>query len=136
MKKFYLLLLLFTGCSKDFLKPYDDRIEGGTWSLYDVKSVGIGSGYNLPLTTGKFQFFGSGDLEYVDADGNVYQGSWDIRKRNTGEEVLRQLHVTMVDFNTQRVISETFDDMQFTGTDKFKAFIYTAGRTYTFKFKR
>ena len=33
MKKFYLLsvpfmLLLFTGCSKDFLKNYEDRLEG------------------------------------------------------------------------------------------------------------
>lgn len=141
MNKFYFLLLpaavfLAAGCSKDFLKRYDDRIEGGTWTLYDVKSAGVGSGYGLPLTTGYFTFFSSGDLDYVDGQGNTYEGSWDIRKEYFDDQTRRQLQITVVDFNNQRVLTETFDDMQFTGTDKFRAFVYNGGRTYTFKFKR
>ena len=138
MKKLYLLLLpaLLMGCSKDFLKPYDDRIEGGTWELYDVNSFGIGGGYSLSFTNGKFRFFDNGELEYTDADGNLYEGSWNIRKEYVGDETTRQLIITAVDFASQRVVSETFDDMQFTGTDRFKAFIYGGSRTYTFKFKR
>jgi len=138
MKKLYLLLLpaLLMGCSKDFLKPYDDRIEGGTWELYDVNSFGIGGGYSLPFTNGKFRFFDNGDLEYTDADGNFYEGSWNIRKDYVGDETTRQLIITAVDFASQRVVSETFDDMRFTGTDKFRAFVYAGSRSYTFKFKR
>jgi hypothetical protein len=141
MKKLYFLLLpalfiLAAGCSKDFLKPYDDRIEGGTWELYDVKSFGVGGGYSLPFTTGRFKFFGNGELEYTDGQGNLYEGSWNIRKENYSDETLRRLIITAVDFNSQHVLSETFDDMQFTSTDRFKAFVYAGARTYTFKFRR
>jgi hypothetical protein len=141
MKKNYLLLfpvlcILAVSCSKDFLKSYDRRIEGGTWELYDVNSFGIGGGYSLPFTSGRFRFFDDGQLEYTDNQGNFYEGSWNIRKEYRNDETLRQLIITAVDFQTQQVLSETFDDMMFTGTNRFKAFIYTGGKTYTFKFKR
>ena len=55
MNKHYTLILLLAfslaACSKDFLKPYEDRIEGGTWELHDVDRRGIGGGYD-PLFTG------------------------------------------------------------------------------------
>ena len=141
MKKLYLLLfpllfMLAAGCSKDFLKSYDDRLDGGTWTLNDVNSIGIGSRYSLAFTSGSFQFFDNGQLEYVDGQGNLYKGSWNIRKEYLSDGTRRQLHISAVNFQTQEVISEIFDDMQFTGTNRFKAFIYAGTRTYTFKFKR
>ena len=141
MKKLYFLLLpicflFFTGCSKDFLKRYEDRVEGGSWELYDVNSFGIGGGTTLNVTSGRFTFLGGGQLEYRDNDGNLYQGTWDIRKEYYTDQTVRQLHIYAVDFTNQRVVSEVFDDMQFTGTNRFKAFIYANTRTYTFKFKR
>jgi hypothetical protein len=141
MKKIYLLLfpalcILAVACSKDFLKSYDKRIEGGIWELYDVNSFGIGSGYSLPFTSGRFRFFDNGEMEYEDNQGNLYRGSWNIRKEYRSDETVRQLHVTAVDFQTQRVISETFDNMVFTGTNRFKAFVYAGAKTFTFKFKR
>lgn len=140
MKKLYLLLfpalLLAAGCSKDFLKPYDDRIQGGTWQLYDINSLGIGGGYDLVFTGGSFHFLSGGRLEYIDDQGNLYEGSWNIRKEYRDDDTRRQLNITVVDFQTRELISEVFDDMQFTGTDKFKAFIYAGSRTYTYKFKR
>jgi hypothetical protein len=141
MKKLYLLFLpllfiIAAGCSKDFLKHYDDRIEGGTWTLQDVNSFGLGSRYSLAFTSGSFRFLDNGELEYVDDQGNLYQGSWNIRKEFLPEQTRRQLHVSVVNFQTQELMSEIFDDMQFTGTDRFKAFIYAGSRTYTFKFRR
>jgi hypothetical protein len=141
MKKIYFLLLpalfiLAAGCSKDFLKSYDERVEGGTWELYDVNSFGIGGGYSLPFTNGRFRFFDNGDLEYTDNQGTVYEGSWNIRKEYINDQTLQQLIITAVNFQTQDVISETFDDMWFTGTNKFKAYVYAGSKTYTFKFKR
>jgi hypothetical protein len=128
--------VLFAGCSKDFLKSYDDRLEGGTWTLYDINSVGIGSRNNLAFAGGSFRFLDHGELEYVDNQGNVYEGSWNVRKEYLPDQTRRQLHITAVNFQNQEIISETFDDLEFTGTNRFKAFIYASSRSYTFKFRR
>jgi hypothetical protein len=140
MNKHYTLILLlafsFAGCSKDFLKPYEDRVEGGTWELHDVDRRGIGGGYDPPFTGGRFNFFSGGELTYIDAAGNVYEGSWSMRKYNGSEGRVRQLSVTAIDFTNNRVLTENFDDMQFSGTDRFRAFVYTGNRTYIFRFKR
>lgn len=140
MNKHYTLILLLSftlaGCSKDFLKPYEDRIEGGTWELHDVDRRGAGGRYDPPFTDGRFNFFPGGQMTYTDHAGNLYEGSWTMRKYNYGDDRVRQLSVTVIDFTNNRVITENFDDMQFTGTNRFKAFVYVGNRTYVFRFKR
>jgi hypothetical protein len=142
MKKHYTIILLLAliqfGCSKDFLKPYEERIEGGTWELHDIDRQGIGGGYDPRFTGGRFQFFSGGELEYTDQAGNFYEGSWNMRKYNGGPDGdrVRSLTITAIDFTNNRVLTESFDDMQFSGTDRFRAFVYTGNRTYVFRFKR
>jgi hypothetical protein len=145
MKKIYLAFLftliamaflLVAACSKDFLKSYDRRITGGTWELYDINNIGIGSRYSSPFTSGKFTFESSGDVTYVNDQGDVYIGSWDIRNYWQDDDNRQTLFISVLNFQNQDVITEYFDDMQFTGTNRFKAFVYSGGRTYTFKFKR
>jgi hypothetical protein len=139
MKKIYLAflsLLILAGCSKDFLKSYDRRITGGTWELYDVNNFGIGSRYDARFSNGKFTFEPWGDVTYINDQGEVYTGSWDIRQSWQGDNRLQTLYISVINYQTQQMISEYFDDMQFTGTNRFKAFVNTGGRTYTFKFKR
>ena len=141
MKKLYFTIipvafLLLSGCSKDFLKSYDRRITGGTWELYDINNFGIGSRYNARFTNGKFTFESSGDVTYVNNQGETFTGSWDIRDYWQGDSRMQTLYISVINYQTQQMISEYFDDMQFTGTNRFKAFVNTGGRTYTFKFKR
>ncbi|HEU4471197.1 MAG TPA: hypothetical protein VFR58_08945 [Flavisolibacter sp.] len=152
MKKFYpfiLLLLVSAGCSKDFLERYDDRIVG-TWNLTDVDRIGGGSTSNLPLREGRFTFEESGSLQYVAGNGNIYTGQWNIDKRwitgdcftdgdgntNCNDRQARTLEVSMVDFSTQDVISEYFDEIVFTGSNRFKAYVRSGFRTYVFYFRR
>lgn len=148
MKKIYsltllLAVLLLSRCSKDFLKRYEERIEG-TWELVDVDRAGIGGGSgSFAFTNGRFTFSENGDLEYVSPPGQVYQGSWDIRHDWVGGQCddcddrrVRSLHITAVDFANQDVRSEFFNEMVFTGTNRFKAYIYSGVRTYVFRFRR
>lgn len=153
MKKLYslstlfVMLLLFTGCSKDILKPYDDRIEG-VWELTDVDKVGFGS-TNLDFTGGRFTFYGNGRLEYEDGYGGFYEGRWDIRKRNIPDcyideygnsmcdsRYVRTLSMNVTDFANHDMRTEFFDEIVFTGTNRFKAYLYDGNRTYVFRFKR
>ena len=141
MKKLYLAIfpvafLLFAGCSKDFLKSYDKRIVGGTWELYDINNFGLGSRYNPAFTSGKFTFESGGQATYTTNTGEVYEGSWDIRYDYQQDTRIQSLFVTVINFRNNDVLSEFFDDMQFTGTNRFRAYIYSGGRTYTCKFKR
>ena len=155
MKKFYFLILLFPtllslGCSKDFLKRYEDRIEG-TWQLTDVDRIGWGgSTSGLNFRDGLFTFSDNGGLEYVSTSGQVYQGSWDMRRdwvrdrcytnedgyNKCDDRYVRSMQVTAVDFTNQDIRSEYFDEIIFTSTNRFKAYIYTGSRSYVFRFKR
>src|SRR5688572_7275457 len=113
MKKLYLTLipitlLVMAGCSKDFLKSYDRRIVGGTWELYDVNSFGIGGGDRPNFSSGRFTFESSGDVTYTNNDGEVYEGSWDIRRDWQQDTQVEGLFITVVNFQTQDVISEYF----------------------------
>jgi hypothetical protein len=129
-------LLMVAGCSKDFLKPYEDRIEGGTWELHDIDRRGIGSSYDPQFNGGRFNFYDGGELYYVDQAGNEYEGSWNIRKYDSEQGRVRTLTITAIDFQNQRVLTENFDDMEFTGTDRFRAYVYSGGKTTVFRFKR
>lgn len=154
MKQFYslsfsslLLLFIFSSCSKDFLKPYDERIIG-TWRIDEIDTRGIGSGSRtLPFNEGVLSFYEDGGLVYV-RQGQTYQGSWDLRKinrttncttnngSNTCTERVQVLQLTAVDFAAQNVRTEYFDDIDFTGTDSFKGFIHSGAKTYVVKFVR
>lgn len=140
MKKIYsltiLLVFLCCSCSKDFLERYDKRIVG-TWRITDVNRVGIGGGYsNLPFQSGAFTFFDNGSLDYTNESGTLYKGTWDIDRRYTDDHTHYQLEVTAVDFAGQHILSETYDDMNFSGTNRFKARIYAGLRTYVTHFRR
>ena len=142
MKKLYtfsiLLLVLFlnNSCSKDILKAYEDRIIG-TWELEDVNRVGFGgdSG-NLPFRHGVFVFSNNGALTYTEPGGAVYSGSWDIERATYEDRVVRSMHITAVNFATQEVRSEFFEEINFTGTNKFKAYIRQGLHTWLFHFAR
>lgn len=155
MKKIYSLTFLLTtlllaGCSKDFLKRYEKRIEG-TWQLTDVDRLGFGgSTSGVTFSDGLFTFSENGELEYVSTSGQLYQGSWDIRRDwvsgqcytdengnyQCDDRDARSLHITAVDFTNQDVRSEFFNEIIFTGTNRFKAYIYSGTRSYVFRFRR
>jgi len=149
MKKIYstllipLSLIIFTGCSKDVFKNYEERIEG-TWRLDDVDRIGFGNA-SLTFTEGRFTFMEPGKLEYTDRFGCLYQGSWEIRKQtirgncdngDCNDRNVNTLSITAIDFGTRDVKTEHFDDVKFTATDKFNAYIYLNSTTYVFKFRR
>jgi hypothetical protein len=50
--------------------------------------------------------------------------------------VVRTFQITAVDFNTQQVRSEFYDDMQFRGTNHFVATINTSFRSFVTHFRR
>jgi len=155
MKKIYsfaLLLLLsfsFFNCSKDFLKPYEDRIIG-SWRISDIDSRGWGSSRNLPFREGIFAFAEDGKLTYTNAAGRIYSGSWDIRKeynrgncqtddngnRQCDDKRVQKMQLTAVDFAAQEIKTEYFDDIDFTNTNRMKAYIYSGSRTYVYYFIR
>jgi hypothetical protein len=75
----FLLFIILTGCSKDFLKRYDKRIIG-TWKVTDIDGYGLGGSLSLPFPEqGIFTSSDDGQLTYS-YSGTTYQGSWDIRK--------------------------------------------------------
>ncbi len=141
MKKVYITVialsfLFFLGCSKDFLKSYEHRIVG-TWTITDVNRVGIGGNTNnLPFKQGTFNFNDDGSMIYTNASGDVYKGSWDIRKKWTDDKHTQSLQITAVDFVSQNVLTEYYDDLNFTGTNHFKANIISGSHTYVTHFRR
>ena len=141
MKKIYITVIAFSlfilfGCSKDFLKSYEHRIVG-TWTITDVNRVGIGgSTNNLPFKQGTFIFNEDGSLSYTNLSGAVYQGSWNIRKKWVDDKHIQSLQVTAVDFVSQNVLTEYYDDLNFTGTNRFKANIVSDFHTFVTHFRR
>ena len=142
MKKIYstsllISFLFFSGCSKDILKSYDERIIGD-WQITEVNRVGFGGNTdNLPFKDGTFTFKSDGSLTYTNSTGAVYKGSWEIvKKRYDEEDVRRSLQITAVDFTNQNFLSEYYDDMNFTGTNHFKANIIKNFHTYVTHFRR
>lgn len=144
MKKIYTLVfvlsvLLLAACSKDFLKAYDDRIIG-TWQITDVDKFGIGgSTNNLPFTNGSFSFMKDGTMTFTSSSGEIFKGTWDIQKKVINDDdgsVYHSLQITAVNFNTQEVLGEYYDDINFTGTDHIKARIFSGAHTYVTHLKR
>ena len=139
MRKFYIPLLasflLLSGCSKDFLKSYDERIVG-TWKIIDIDRLGFNGADNLPFREDDvFIFSETGGLAY-EQDGQTYEGSWDIQRKHNDDNEQKALHITAVNFTNQQVRSEYFNDMQFTNTNRFTAFINYNTRMYVYRFLR
>lgn len=134
------LLVVFSGCSKDFLKRYEKRITGGTWELYKVKTSGWGSNYDPVFLDGRFTFDDDGHVMYTDNAGTIYHGEWDIRRHSyydgNNQRSVKALYMTVTSTLSQDVLAEFYDEMQFTGTDRFCAYIYDRGRQYNFYFRR
>ena len=140
MKKIYFSFIipvfLLSACSKDFLKPYDDRIVG-KWRISDVDRVGIGGSTDqLSFREGEFVFNEDGSLVYVNVSGDTLNGHWDIQKRTIHEETIRTLQLTAIDFNSQVMKAEFYDDMQFRSTDHFVGKVQQTLRTYVTHFRR
>lgn len=134
-------IILIGACSKDFLKSYDRRIIG-TWRITDVNRLGLGGDTgDLPFTDGTFTFYENGSLDYTKAANIIFKGTWDIRKKrnynnNDNASQSNSLQITAVDFTTQHLIGEYYDDINFVGTDHFKAKIISNFHTYVTHFRR
>jgi hypothetical protein len=143
MKKIYVLGIVFSlgllyGCSKDFLKSYDKRIIG-TWRISAVNRVGVGGGGdidNLPFHSGFVTFYENGTLDYTNSANILFKGTWDIVKKRRDDQTFRSLQITAIDFANQVVLSQYYDDMNFVGTDHFKANIISNFHTYVTHFRR
>lgn len=140
-KKFTLLvfisLILLAGCSKDFLKKYDKRIIG-QWHISDIDRHGFGGDIAyLPFQEGgNFDFRDGGVLIYTDDNNHTYNGSWDIIKKHIDQETIRSLEISVNDFVNQQTLFENYDDMNFVGTDHFKAKSFSGLHTYVTHFRR
>lgn len=154
MKKLYIMLLttiiFLSSCSKDFLKSYENRIDG-EWRLTDIDRRGIGSSRPMPLQVGDNFIFGEdGSMLFTRNTGETYDGTWDISRDyipggcytdENGSYIcdnrrVKTLTIAGIDFTNQDYFSLHFDEMVFTGTNRFKAFIYEGGKTYVFRFRR
>lgn len=133
---FILCFVVLTSCSKDFLKKYDKRIVG-TWRITDVDRYGLGGNIdNLPFTDGTFTFFDDGNLTYVNTANITFQGHWDIVKKTIDDQELHSLQITAVDYTGMEALSEYYDDINFVGTDHFKARAISGFHTYVTSFRR
>jgi hypothetical protein len=129
-------VFLLSGCSKDVLKRYDDRIVG-SWRVADVKRYGIGGSVSrLPFNGGTFNFNPDGTLTYVSEANISYKGRWDIEKVIREDNMVHRLQVSAVDFTTQEILSQYYDDMNFIGTNRFNASINLSYNTYVTQFRR
>ncbi|MEO8413681.1 MAG: hypothetical protein ABI472_08475 [Ginsengibacter sp.] len=140
MKRIYTAMVasvfIFSGCSKDFLKSYDNRIVG-IWSITDVNRIGFGgSTSDLPFTSGIFTFYDNGSLEYTNSANVLFKGSWDIVKKIQGDQHVKSLQITAIDFTNQQVFTQYYDEVNFTGTNHFKATINSGFHTYVTHFRR
>lgn len=133
---FLVLAFLFTGCSKDVLKSYDKRILG-TWKIIDRDRFGFNGADALPFKEDDLLTFGEDGALTVERAGSTFEGSWDIQRITNGDdEEHKALHLTAINFDEQQVRSEYFNDMAFTGTNRFKASINYNTRVYVYRFLR
>jgi len=132
----FLFLLLSFSCSKDFLKPYEDRVVG-KWTLIDVNRQGfVYNSNSLPFTSGTFEFFQSGQLTYTDPQQTVYTGNWTIEKRYNGEDWVQSMTLAVFDPVSLKNIAEYYDDITFTSTNRFTAAVRRSFGTYITVFRR
>jgi hypothetical protein len=117
----------------------------------DVDKSGIGGSIsNQTFQYGQFTFEENGSVSYTLPSGTLYEGGWDIHKGRTTNncstdsdgnsqcdtEVFQELYISVTDPVSQDVKNERFDDIHFTSSNRFKAYIYSDFQTYTFIFRR
>lgn len=90
----------------------------------------------LPFYRGTFTFNDNGSLSYVNAANVNYQGKWEIVKRIIDEKTVRRLQISAIDFTTQQILTEYYDDMNFISTNHFNAKIISNFNTYVTHFHR
>lgn len=135
MKKLYpafiFSILLLTGCKKDL----EDKLAG-TWNISDTKRLGIGGDLDhLSFKAGRFTFYDNGKLDYISPSNVAYKGSWDIETHNN-DQSSQSLHITAVDFNTQEILTEFYDEIRFESPNHFKVTIRSSGHSYVTHFRR
>jgi hypothetical protein len=140
MKNIYFIITTFSflilSCSKDFLKSYDRRIVG-TWHITDINTTGFGGdASNLPFKEGQFTFNADGTLIYTSAGNSTYNGTWNIEKKTVDDTQYQSLEISVVNFSTQSVLGEYYDDIEFTSTDHFKARIHQGLHSFVTHFRR
>lgn len=138
------LLFITAGCSKDFFKPYNERIVG-QWELYDINKTGLGSS-KIVYSEGTFRFSDDGSFLYTrGGSGAKYAGTWRLKKYtvtvtdNDGGQRSEQKHsllLSATNTEDQQMLAENFDDLNFTGTNKFKAMVNNNFNSVSYKFKR
>ena len=134
------IAIVAAGCGS--LRPYEDRIVS-SWKLTTVKKYGLRRGGTASFTQGQFTFYPAGKLEYTDSAGHIYKGTWNMKdtRQVTGfrnyrsSTVNNSLYVNVINFDNQDMKSEIFDDILFTGKDKFRAYVY-GERDYTYYFEK
>jgi hypothetical protein len=128
-----LIVLLNIGCSKE---SFDQKIVG-TWNIVDVDRHGSGSDpSHLPFREGQFTFNSDGTLTYTKA-GVTYNGNWNIERKTIGESYVQALEITAIDFPSQVVLGEYYDDINFSDRgSRMKACIHEGRHSYTTHFRK
>lgn len=142
MKKFYASVFIFSlfisaGCTK----AYQDRIVG-TWRIDDIDKFGIGGSIsNLPFKEGgSFSFLDDGTMTYTNSSGSLFKGTWSIQKKvlpdDDNSRVYQSLQITAVNFTTQEVLGEYYDDIDFRGSNHIRAEKAIGSRKYVTHLRR
>ncbi|MBZ4190948.1 hypothetical protein [Niabella beijingensis] len=136
-----LFLLAVSACSKDAFKRYEKRIIGD-WQVEEIKSYGFGS-LRIDFGEGDYRFSEDRSFSFTGRTGTEYRGKWEIRKYWEGgncddcsSDRIRTLMISAVNDQSGELKSDYFNDIQFTGTDRFNATMANGSRTRVFKFRR
>lgn len=108
----------------------------GTWKISDIDRFGLNGADALPFKENDLLTFGEDGALTYQQENKTAQGSWDIQRIATEDDSKKALQITTIDFNNQQVRSEYFNDMTFTGTNRFTAFIEYNTRMYVYRFVR
>ena len=142
MKKIYTPVILISffilsACSKD----YQERIVGD-WRIDDIDRVGIGgSTGSLPFKEGgSFSFRDDGTMTYTNPSGSLFKGTWNIQKKvlsgDDNTNVYQSLQITAVNFTSQEILGEYYDDIDFRGSNHIRAEKTVGARTYITHLRR
>ncbi len=136
MKKIYALLAVITftlaSCSRDF----DEKIVG-FWEITEINRIGLGNDANsLPFQTGTFNFSSGGGLIYHNPVNGTYTGTWDIIRKNDADGFQQALQITVVNFNTQQILSHYYDDLSFPSGNRMKARSNVGNKSYMTHFSK
>ena len=141
----WMLVIVFTLVAGD-LMAQRGRYYRGPYRSYYPRFVPA-----RPFISSRpFVYIHFGGMAYERPNGQLYEGSWDISREtipggcytdDVGNYVcdnrrVKTLYLSGIDFASQDYFSIRFDEMVFTGTNRFKAYIYEGWKTYIFRFRR